>query len=359
MTAPKHIAIVGAGVIGAVVAYHLARRGAAVTLLERAEPGQEATAGSFAWFNAAASHGQDSYYRLRLQSLFEYGRLARETGLPINSSGRVEWREDWDELSAESAALAALGYPIHEIDGARLQALEPALKQPPARAVFAEVEGSVEPVEMTRHLLTKAQSLGATLRSGTAVNGLSVEAGRVVGLATDNGGLAADRVVLAAGVASESLAAQAGVALPMVNPPGLLIHTAPAAPLLHRVVLSPSLHMKQDPDGRIVAGRDFGGGPVPNDPWAEGERLLAGLKDRLAGAESLKLESVSTALRPTPRDGFPAVGFAGAPAGLYLAVMHSGITLAPIVGRLAAAEILDGLDAAPLAPFRPTRFAGA
>jgi len=61
-------------------------------------------------------------------------------------------------------------------------------------------------------------------------------------------------------------------------------------------------------------------------------------------------------LRPIPADGFPAVGRAQGIAGLYLAVMHSGITLAPAIGRFVADEIVTGRRDALLAPYGPERF---
>jgi len=64
-------------------------------------------------------------------------------------------------------------------------------------------------------------------------------------------------------------------------------------------------------------------------------------------------------VRPMPEDGFPAVGFVPGPEGLYVAVMHSGVTLAPAIGRFAAEEILDGARIDLLAPYRPSRFATA
>ena len=125
------------------------------------------------------------------------------------------------------------------------------------------------------------------------------------------------------------------------------------------VIEAPGLLMKQELDGRIVAAEDFGGGPVPNDPEAEGARVLALVKSHLSDAGGLEVERVTVGTRPIPEDGFPAVGFAPSLAGLYVAVMHSGVTLAPAVGRFAAAEILDDVRVEVLEPFRPARFARA
>ena len=60
--------------------------------------------------------------------------------------------------------------------------------------------------------------------------------------------------------------------------------------------------------------------------------------------------------RPLPADEFPIVGTAGSRSDVYLAVMHSGVTMSPLMGRLAAIEILDGVAAQPLEPYRLSRF---
>ncbi len=74
-----------------------------------------------------------------------------------------------------------------------------------------------------------------------------------------------------------------------------------------------------------------------------------------------EVEKVTLGWRPLPQDDFPIVGFPTAPTArrdVYITVMHSGVTLSPLVAHLAAIEILDGVDAEPLAPYRPARFAG-
>ena len=202
-----------------------------------------------------------------------------------------------------------------------------------------------------------AADLGVEVRIGDEVSDFLVNQGRVIGLETTGGSLEADHVVLAAGVASAGFAARLGFELPLQSSPGLLVHSRPMPPLLGRVVESPGLHMKQDPDGRLVAGTSFGGGPVPNDPEAEGQRLIDRIKAALSGTERLEMERVTLGLRPIPEDGLPAIGPAPGLEGLYLAVMHSGITLAPAVGRFAAMELLDGAEVELLSPFRPDRFA--
>ena len=352
----KSIAIIGGGVIGASAAYHLALRGARVTVIEKASPGAAATAASFAWINAASMNGSTDYYRLRLQSLFEYQRLERDLGLVVKHGGRLEWRDDHGALAGECETLAALGYEVRWLSRDAVSALEPNLREPPESAVYTEMESSLDPTDLIACLVAAAKKLGVEFLTDCEVTALTVENRAVRGVVAGGAKITADCVVLAAGADCEVLAATVDLRLPMANSPGLLIHTAPAPPLLGRVVLTPSLHMKQDPGGRIVAAWDFAGGPVTENAEREGERLLAMIGSLLRLEEPLVLDHITVGERPIPEDGFPVIGFANAPENLYVMVMHSGITLAPLAGRLAAAEILDRVEADLLAPFRPGRF---
>jgi len=355
---PKTVLVVGAGLIGASIAYHLARRGARVTVVDRGVPAGEATEKSFAWINA--SHGNPKpYYDLRLHAMLEYRRLQDELGgaLAINWNGCLDYDEDPETLRRMVREHAAWGYAIHLVERAEIEEMEPNLFEPPDLAAFSAFEGSVDPVDMTRVLLAAAERAGAALKLNCAVREVMRDGAEVTGLATEAGVLQADCVVLAAGVATEVLAEQAGEHLPMANRPGLLIHSKPTDPCLRRVVLSPGAHMKQGPDGRVVAGEDFGGGDTPNDPEAEGRQLLARVAGRLRTAEPLDLDNVTVGVRPIPKDGFPVIGFGKSAGNLYLSVMHSGVSLAPAVARFAAEEILTGIEADLLAPYRPGRFA--
>jgi glycine/D-amino acid oxidase-like deaminating enzyme len=82
------------------------------------------------------------------------------------------------------------------------------------------------------------------------------------------------------------------------------------------------------------------------------ERLLGTFDD----AHGVRLVDVRLGARPMPADGLPVVGPVPGASGAYVAVMHSGVTLAPVVGRLVATELVDGVDAKELHGVRPARF---
>lgn len=353
----RNVLVVGAGIVGASIAYHLARRGAAVTVIDRGQPAGEATAKSFAWINASYGNAEP-YFRLRVLSMQEYRRLERELegALTVNWCGCLRWDLSDRELDDYTRTYANRGYEVRLVGEPEIRALEPNLIDPPARAAYAAGEATLDPVAATGALLEAAERLGATVRRDCEVS--EVLSGRtgVAGVETSAGRIEAGRVVLAAGVDCGPLAGRLGIGLPMRHAPGLLLHCKPAAPLIARVLDGPDLNVRQAPDGRLVVAADFGGSPLPNDPDAEAQRLLACLKARFRGGDAIEKERITIGLRPMPADGLPAVGFAPDVDGLYIAVMHSGITLAPAVGRFAAMEILDGVRVDLLDPFRPERF---
>jgi len=126
-------------------------------------------------------------------------------------------------------------------------------------------------------------------------------------------------------------------------------------------VLAPGVHCKQKLDGRvvvggqIVAGVGTAAGDAP-DPGDNGQRILREAVGVLPGIRGVAVERVTVGHRVMPADEYPIVGFCDACPNLYIAAMHSGVTLAPLIGQLAALEILDGARVSSLKPYRPSRF---
>lgn len=129
----------------------------------------------------------------------------------------------------------------------------------------------------------------------------------------------------------------------MTTPPGLLAHSRQHKRLLNGIVLAPGLHMRQTRAGRVVAGSDFGGADPGAEPELTATALLAKARSMLKGADALELDFFTLGHRPMPKGGFPAIGRVNYMLGLYVAVLHSGVTLAPAIGRFTAEEILTGL----------------
>jgi len=153
--------------------------------------------------------------------------------------------------------------------------------------------------------------------------------------------------------------ARLGLTLPLVHRPELILRTHPVASMSNHILDSPTQEVRQDPTGRLIAPlaashqSDSAGaiGTLPGDLAGAALSRLRALLQMLA----LHLAGITLANRPVPGDQLPAVGPTGI-AGLSLAVMHSGVTLAAIVAELLSTEVLSGSSSPLLESFRPTRF---
>lgn len=351
----KRVIVIGSGIIGASVAWHLARAGAEVTVIEAEQPGGLATRNSWAWINASWGN-PEPYFRLRLRSIAEWRRLAGDVpALAVNWCGGLIWDLPEAELDAYAAERAVWGHPIRRVSRAEILAIEPNLTAVPDHGYHVPGEGMVEPLAATETLLAAAMAQGARLLAHTPVKWLAEEHGRIIGVMTQDGVIHADETIVAAGAASATLLDSAGIAFPMSAPAGVLSHSRPARKLLNGLVMTPGLHVRQTADGRLVAGTDFAGADPSGDAQGLAADLQAKVEAMVTGAAGLGLDFVTVGHRPTPADGFAAIGRFGGRAGLYAVVTHSGVTLAPALGLFAATELLTGTRDALLSPYSPDR----
>ncbi|UVK39105.1 FAD-binding oxidoreductase [Mesorhizobium sp. AR10] len=353
----KQVIVIGAGIIGASIAWNLTRAGARVTVIADSGVGGVATPNTFAWINASWGN-PEPYFRLRIRAMAEWTRLAKDLpGISLAWCGGLYWDLPAAELEAYAAEHSAWGYGISQVDSVQAARIEPNLVELPVFALHVAEEGVAEPVAVTRALLADAERHGARILAGAVVTALVESNSRVTGVDTSGGLFAADEVVIAAGVGSPDIAATAGIKLQLETPPGLIVHSRPHEKLLNGLVLAERLHMRQTAEGRIIAGSDFGGADPGADAAATARDVFAAMKAMLRGADGLKLDFHTVGYRPTPIDGFPIIGRAEGVNGVYVAVMHSGITLAPAVGLFATREILDGARDPLLTPYGLERFA--
>jgi glycine/D-amino acid oxidase-like deaminating enzyme len=244
------------------------------------------------------------------------------------------------------------------VEDAELRRLVPGIVPGPvAAASFSDQEGSVDPVHAVEVLVDAARKNGARIVHPCEVTGFERASDRVRAVQTTAGVLEADAVVLACGVATPRVAAWAGLTVPLKDAPGVLAHSAPQPRRLERVMLAPGAHVVQRSDGRVVTGSSFGGSPVTEQGPAYGRQLLQEAARFLPALGGVALERVTLGWRVMPKDELPIVGFASCCPNVYVAAMHSGITLAPLIGQLATAEILDGVSVDLLEPYRLSRFA--
>ena len=368
----KRIVVVGAGIVGASIAYHLSRRkDVAVTVLERDEPCAGASGHSFAWLN---SFGKDpvSYHHFNRRSMDIWDRFARRLGmdLDLHWGGELRWEstpERADALHQRIKQLQVWGYPSRIISRDEIRELEPGLSPGPVTtASFSEIDGRVDPLKVIEACLQRAREVGAVVHTHTPVTELYLDRqGRIEAVNTPSGKISCDVVVLANGTATTELAATADVHIPQQNSPGVVIRTDPQPPILHNVSvlhLPPidkdrhEIHLRQSADRTFAIGQGSQESVDRDDSQAHADALLSRAIHYLPALAGARAIPKPVGYRPMPIDGLPVLGFCQATPNLYIALMHSGVTLAPLVGELATLEIVDGACVEMLAPYRPERF---
>lgn len=346
--------IIGAGITGAALAFQLSRRGEAVTIVATHTNGGLASVASFGWLNASY-YLSPAHYRLRHEGLAAHRRLIDSVpALPTTWQGCL-WYEATGAAQEETATdLSALGYRVDRLSSDQVADLLPALGPLPDSALFFPEEGVADPGVLARALIAAS---GATVIAAT-VQEVAHAQGRVTGIVTDLGPKRADRVILATGTGTPALLDSLGITLPMLQRPGLMIRTNPLPPICPVVLATPDQEVRQDREGRLVAPASAGHQSDHAEALGAFPVVVNATLNRLRTlfpGHEIHFARQAMALRPVPGDGLPVVG-QGPVEGLWLAVMHSGATLAPVVAELLAEEITGGAVSPRLADFRPARF---
>jgi sarcosine oxidase subunit beta len=367
------IVIVGGGVIGSALAYHLALDGRAPLVIDRAPP---ATAPAASWASAGGVRRQG---RDPAEAALASAAIARWPSLEQELAADLHYRQGGQLLVAETedeaerlvgfvAEQHAMGFgDVRLVAGAELRAIAPALAPHVLAGALSPADGQADPARTTRALAAAAQRHGARYWEGVECLALLAEGDRVVGVRTSRGDVAAGQVVLAAGAWGDLLAATIGLDLPVRTVAYQMLRSTPAPPgMLAPVVgaLGQALSLKQLPDGAFLLGGGWPG-DVASDRrgyamreasvaggWAAARAIVPAVGEQRLAASWCGLEAECF-------DGVPLIGPALGWRGLVLALGFSGhgFAIAPEVGR-ALAEQLAGRPAPELAGLDPARAAG-
>lgn len=361
------VLIVGGGVIGCSLARELAGRGLRVTVVERGNPGEEASlaaAGLLAPQSEAEAPGPLFDLALESRSLYpEWARgLESETGMEVGYRRfgvlRCSFGDPDDELLLESLLWQVrAGLPLERLGAAEIGTrFGDRLSREVRSGLFFPEDGIVHNGWLMRALRRALDIRGTQVLEGSRALSFRIENGSCRGIETDAGPLEAGAVVDAAG-------AWAGFdsALPFTVPVepvrGQIVELRPKDDPLPTVVQSREVYLVPRPDGTVLAGATIEHVGFQKDVTAEAVAALTRAALRLV--PSLKDASFSRAwagLRPGTPDGLPLLGPCEVP-GLFFAAGHfrNGVLLAPATALLLADLVTGARSSAPLA-FSPRRF---
>jgi D-amino-acid dehydrogenase len=418
MSDPR-VAVVGAGVVGLACAWELRRRGAEVVVIERGTVGGGVSRGNTGWVSPSLTYplpapgmvreglrqlvtgGEAFVLRPSLDPAFvrwlwSFRRSCSparfDTGVRALLGLNRRTLELFDayrdagvafEMHTAGLVVAArtpggldlyrrifrrlreLGYEggaIDELDAAAAASLEPALdREHVAAGLHARVDRFVRPEELTAGLADQLRAGGVEVREGSELRRLERRDGGWALETAPGEPVAADRVVIAAGLPTAPLLRRLGVRVPLLGARGYSVTVAGrGTPPRHALYLAEAKLGLSPFDGGVrVAGVFELGARNADVAPGVGERLLAAARPYLGGWQPDPDGPVEAwaGLRPATPDGLPLIGALPGLDGVFLATGHGmlGVTLAPATADLLAPLVLDGRAAPELAPFDPAR----
>lgn len=371
MAAASEVVIVGGGVAGCSVAYHLALAGVKSTVIEREGIGTQASgfsAGGLNPLEGAQIPGPlgplaIESYRMHLKL---WDQLLEETGIDyqgrIISLIKVAFDEaELPELRQSLGIFAAAkddGFSAHWLDQQQVMSLEPRLSPDIVGGVYARGNAALDSYQYTLALASAAEKRGVTIRSGS-VGGIRVANGRVTGVFLGDTEIDCDHLVLATGPWSREAETWLDISIPVDPLKGeiLRLDLPGSAPEYDFSGGGASLYPK--PDGLVWCGtteewQGFNKEPSESARQSIMQRALKLMPD-LAQA---RLVLHTACLRPVTRDWLPIVGKAPGWDNVYLTTGagKKGILLSPGMGKATADLITQGSTSISIGPCDPARF---
>ncbi|MCT9082084.1 NAD(P)/FAD-dependent oxidoreductase [Streptomyces fulvoviolaceus] len=366
------VVVVGGGVIGTSIAFHLGERGYRdITVLERGLPGEGTTA------DATGGIRQQFSTRVNIElarrSLPFWRHFEERTGAPMDfrQHGYLFLISDPDTLDVfeRNAELQrSLGVDVQVLDPQQAADVHPGVRTDDLLgATYSAEDGSASPADAVAGYLRGAAGRGVEVRRNTEFLGLVTDAeGAVRAVRTSAGTLDAELVVLAAGPQVRDVGRLCGVDIPVDPHPRQAFATAPL-PELHgglplAVDMASGAYVHPEAAGTAIIGgndRDAPSSDRAAVDWSRVESLAAALTHRFPRLEGLEVTRGWAGLREMTADDHAIVGPVDEVPGLWVAAGFSGhgFMQSPAVGEALAEWWLTGAPPLDLSALRLSRFA--
>jgi sarcosine oxidase subunit beta len=368
-----HVVSIGGGISGTATAYELARNGVNVMLLERGVLASMASGWTLAGVRQSGRH--PSELPLAAAAVARWSSLADEleadTEYRQQGNLRLALSEsDVPIIRAVAGASAAAGIPIEYLESTDdIHAIAPALTDRIYGASYCDSDGHANPTNTVLAFAAAAARHGADIRTRVEVTGIATASGKVTGVETSEGPIAADIVIVAAGIYTPRLLGPLGLNLPLDVRHVPAVQSVPMAPMLEPVigVASGMFAGRQQVDGGFrltLNGTAWSGGE-----WHDQYSVQPTLKqvrdtiefalDILPAIQELRVAQVWGGLLDLTPDGLPVIERSKDVDGLIIAAGFSGhgFCLGPITGQILADLAVIGTTELPIEPFQLSRFA--
>lgn len=338
--------MIGAGIVGATIAYRLARDGARVRLVDRCQqPGQGVSGRSFGWVNSVTADPENDpdAYELRLDAYRRYDALNRAMGgqLYARGKGALVWGETDDETEAMVHRHARHGADVRLIDRSDFWQFARQVAAPPGQALHALEDFCIDPVQAISVLVASVRASGADVIWGRTVESLTITGGAVRAVRFDDHELVTDQVVIAAGMGARDLLMPFQPEVGIAGSVAALVTLSVDHDPLDCVLKSPEIEIRSKDDRTMIVSTELSGPDTPENRWRTGDGARSAVETLFGGTIVPRLRSVEVGERPMPDDGRPLVGQVQGIENLFVAVAHPGVILAPAVADTIAEMVTE------------------
>jgi glycine oxidase len=347
------VIIAGGGIIGLSLSIALRKRGAKVLIVERGEPGREASYSAGGMLVDCTLETPPALQPLATASAGMYPEFVHE--LQDESGVDVDLRDQGTLVFPSPEHVHQRpGFTTESLLPAPLAELEPALADPKQPAFFLK-ERSVDPRALTAAALKAARHRGVDIASGTAVTAVLLSEGRAAGVSTEKTSYLAPAVVNCAGAWAGQIPPQHFPTRPVK---GQMLCVVAAHGLLRHVLRAPDVYVIPRSDGRILIGAtvEEAGYVKRTDPDTI-QRLHRAAIRLVPALREARVHDAWAGLRPGSPDNLPILGATATP-GYFVATGHfrDGILLAPVTAHVIAQLITGAKLEYDLSPFSSARF---
>ena len=352
------VIVVGSGVIGSSIAYHLSEsKNHEILLIDKDFPlsGTSGSTQAWVWVHSKVPswYGELSMFSAELYPFLEkkIGDVEyKRTGGIAPFFNEAEREKAWRLVEQQ----AEVGIDIEVLTRDEVLEKEPSLSSNVAGATFSKLDGNVNPFRLVELYVKAAKRNGVQCSFYNQVIDIE-KSGDIFRLETYKGVFRAKKVILAGGPWSKDLGSMLGAEMPVKQVRGQILVTEPLQPFLKYTIGG----IRQADNGEVLIGyskEEVGYDRRSTlDVIQQTAKMATDFVPALAKANVVRTFS---GIRVMPKDGFPIIGEIPNMDGAYVAVMHSGITLSPLVGTLMTELLTDGETSIDLTRYSLARFEG-
>ena len=411
------VAVIGGGIAGSAIAYHLAKRDAKVVLLEKGQIGDEQSGRAWGFVRQQGRSPRELHLMMECNKMWQ--TLSEELNADIEwvqggnlavayDETRMGELEEWCRMGQEH------GLEVEMLTGQQVHDMVPQASGVFAGGMYTPSDGHAEPIKATTALARAAQENGAEVITNCAVEDIETRNGEVTGVVTEQGLVRAPVVVCAAGAWSPKVARMVGLSLPYRVVRATVTETTPTDPISDVGYWAPGLSFRQRPNGSLYVAsaarsdydvdlesfRDIGmflpnflknrqhfkinvGNELVQDvlrsmPWSPSKKhpfahtvgveptpnqsnvttTMRRFHKLFPSLESVGVQRIWAGRIDATADAVPIMGEVNRPKGFIFATGFSGhgFAMGPIVGKVTSELILDGRSSLDLHPLRYSRF---